>query len=98
MPNQLHCKVNFPPTITGGSSEIEITVGKMTSYSFSVEDTDDITVTVTGPQLTNKASLTENEGTWTYSFIWTHEDDLNFTLRFAATDTFNSSSVLEPKV
>lgn len=82
-----------------GSTTFELTVDKSMSYTFSVTDTDSFNVTVESTQLINGYTLSDNnDGTWTFQCTWTLNDTRNFTVSFVATDSFDSSANLEPKV
>ena len=82
-----------------GPPQIDVNAGEVTSYTFSVNDTDAYSVILDVPELISEQKLVNNtDGTWTYEFTWTHEDTTNFTVTFVATDSFNSSSILQPQV
>ncbi len=81
-----------------GNATLNVMEGEVTLYTFTVTDTDNYTVLVDVPSLITDYKLTRDNNEWTYEFTWTIDDTLNFMVTFIATDTFNSSSILQPKV
>ena len=87
--------MNFPP-IMEGDNIVEVFPDVITTYMFSVTDSDNFTVIVSGNDNGELSHL--NGSTWVYSFTWTHGDTLNFTVSFVAVDSFNASTILDPQV
>ena len=85
--------MNFPP-IMEGDNIVEVFPDVITTYMFSVTDSDNFTLIVSG----NGELFHLNGSTWVYSFTWTHSDTLNFTVSFVAVDSFNASTILDPQV
>ena len=79
-----------------GDNIVEVFPDVITTYMFSVTDSDNFTVIVSGNDNGKLSHL--NGSTWVYSFTWTHGDTLNFTVSFVAVDSFNASTILDPQV
>lgn len=69
-----------------------------TSYNFSVNDTQSVTVSVDGVEPTDGVLNNEGNVEWSYTFTWNIMQSTNFSLSFVATDTLNASSTLVPLV
>lgn len=90
--------VNNPPRIQGPAT-FRVNTGQVAEYIFNVTDGDNFTVRLSSTPSGNLTNLIPPaEGEISYKFLWGLQEVTNDFVVFIATDSFNASSQLIPRV